>query len=218
MRRLPAGMQAARRPAWALLRARVRGRAGRAHDLRAFEWLLRRSDREEAAEPLPPRHVGALVRDRWLQPRRASSARTGTSRSRARPIRSPTRRRPRRSPRAAQALGCRSVAFTYNDPVIFMEYAIDVAEACRAAGVQTVAVTAGYMCDAPRREFYRAHGRGERRPEGVHRRLLPSRDRRPSRTRARDARVPQARDERLVRADDAAHSRPQRLRRRARRA
>jgi pyruvate formate lyase activating enzyme len=57
--------------------------------------------------------------------------------------------------RAGQALGCRSVAFTYNDPVIFMEYAIDVAKACRAAGVQTVAVTAGYMCDAPRREFYR---------------------------------------------------------------
>ena len=57
--------------------------------------------------------------------------------------------------RAALALGCRSVAFTYNDPVIFMEYAIDVAEACRAVGVRTVAVTAGYMCDAPRREFYR---------------------------------------------------------------
>jgi len=56
---------------------------------------------------------------------------------------------------AARALGCRSVAFTYNDPVVFMEYAIDVAAACRAAGVQTVAVTAGYMCDRPRREFYR---------------------------------------------------------------
>jgi len=56
---------------------------------------------------------------------------------------------------AARVLGCRSVAFTYNDPVIFMEYAIDVAAACRAAGVQTVAVTAGYMCDRPRREFYR---------------------------------------------------------------
>ena len=56
--------------------------------------------------------------------------------------------------RAATALGCRSVAFTYNDPVIFMEYAVDVAQACRAAGVRTVAVTAGYMCDAPRREFY----------------------------------------------------------------
>ncbi len=50
--------------------------------------------------------------------------------------------------------GCRSVAFTYNDPVIFAEYAMDVADACHAHGVQTVAVTAGYMHDAPRREFY----------------------------------------------------------------
>jgi pyruvate formate lyase activating enzyme len=57
--------------------------------------------------------------------------------------------------RAARALGCRSVAFTYNDPVVFMEYAIDTAQACRALGIKTVAVTAGYMCDAPRREFYR---------------------------------------------------------------
>lgn len=51
-------------------------------------------------------------------------------------------------------LGCRSIAFTYNDPVIFMEYAIDVAKACRARGIKTVAVTAGYMCEAPRAEFY----------------------------------------------------------------
>jgi pyruvate formate lyase activating enzyme len=56
---------------------------------------------------------------------------------------------------AALRLGCRSIAFTYNDPVIFMEYAIDVAKACRPRGIKTVAVTAGYMCDAPRREFYR---------------------------------------------------------------
>ncbi len=56
---------------------------------------------------------------------------------------------------AADELGCRSVAFTYNDPVVFMEYAIDTAQACRARGIATVAVTAGYMCDAPRREFYR---------------------------------------------------------------
>jgi pyruvate formate lyase activating enzyme len=56
---------------------------------------------------------------------------------------------------AAQRLGCSSVAYTYNDPVIFMEYAIDVAKACRERGVKSVAVTAGYMCDEPRREFYR---------------------------------------------------------------
>src|ERR687884_715756 len=56
---------------------------------------------------------------------------------------------------AAERLGCASVAFTYNDPVIFMEYAMDVADACRARGIRAVAVTAGYMCPAPRAEFYR---------------------------------------------------------------
>lgn len=55
----------------------------------------------------------------------------------------------------AAALGCRSVAFTYNDPVIFHEYAIDVAQACRDRGLRAVAVTAGYQCAAPRVEFYR---------------------------------------------------------------
>ena len=57
--------------------------------------------------------------------------------------------------RAASALGCRSVAFTYNDPVIFHEYAIDVAEACHELGIKTIAVTAGYVCPEPRAEFYR---------------------------------------------------------------
>jgi pyruvate formate lyase activating enzyme len=56
--------------------------------------------------------------------------------------------------RAAVESGCRSVAFTYNDPVIFAEYAMDAADACREAGVQTVAVTAGYISPEPRRDFY----------------------------------------------------------------
>jgi pyruvate formate lyase activating enzyme len=56
---------------------------------------------------------------------------------------------------AAVELGCRSIAFTYNDPVIFMEYAVDVAQACHAVGVKTVAVTAGYITAEPRVEFYR---------------------------------------------------------------
>ncbi len=57
---------------------------------------------------------------------------------------------------AAAALrhGCQSVAFTYNDPVIFAEYALDVADACHERGLQTVAVTAGYIHAAPRREFF----------------------------------------------------------------
>jgi pyruvate formate lyase activating enzyme len=57
--------------------------------------------------------------------------------------------------RAAQQLNCRSVAYTYNDPVIFHEYAIDVARACRDKGIKSVAVTAGYVCPEPRKEFYR---------------------------------------------------------------
>jgi pyruvate formate lyase activating enzyme len=56
--------------------------------------------------------------------------------------------------RAAQENGCKSVAFTYNDPVIFAEYAMDVADACHEVGVHAVAVTAGYMHDQPRRDFY----------------------------------------------------------------
>jgi pyruvate formate lyase activating enzyme len=57
---------------------------------------------------------------------------------------------------AAVESGCRSVAFTYNDPVIFAEYAIDAAAACRARGVETVAVTAGYITPEARKDFYAA--------------------------------------------------------------
>ncbi len=55
---------------------------------------------------------------------------------------------------AAVRTGCRSVAYTYNDPVIFLEYAVDTAKACRERGIRNVAVTAGYICDEPRREFF----------------------------------------------------------------
>jgi len=61
---------------------------------------------------------------------------------------------PERLAETAVELGCRSIAFTYNDPVIFLEYAIDVAKACRPLGVKTVAVSAGYINDEPRREFF----------------------------------------------------------------
>jgi pyruvate formate lyase activating enzyme len=57
--------------------------------------------------------------------------------------------------RAAARLGCGSVAFTYNDPVIFAEYATDVADACHALEIKTVAVTAGYLNPAPRADFFR---------------------------------------------------------------
>lgn len=57
---------------------------------------------------------------------------------------------------AAAALGCSSVAFTYNDPVVFAEYAVDTARACRYRGIKTVAVTAGYLTDEARPEFFEA--------------------------------------------------------------
>jgi pyruvate formate lyase activating enzyme len=56
--------------------------------------------------------------------------------------------------KAAQTSGCRSVAFTYNDPVIFWEYAADVADACHERGIKAIAVTAGYMCTEPRGALY----------------------------------------------------------------
>ncbi|MGV6859449.1 MAG: AmmeMemoRadiSam system radical SAM enzyme [bacterium] len=56
---------------------------------------------------------------------------------------------------AARELGCSSAAYTYNDPVIFMEYAIDTAIACREQGIKSVAVTAGYIEPEPRQEFFR---------------------------------------------------------------
>jgi pyruvate formate lyase activating enzyme len=55
---------------------------------------------------------------------------------------------------AAERLGCRSVAFTYNDPVVFLEYAMDVADACRERGIKAVAITAGYVNEEPRVDLF----------------------------------------------------------------
>lgn len=57
---------------------------------------------------------------------------------------------------AAEARGCRSVAYTYNDPTVFHEYALDVAAECHKRDIRSVAVTAGYVCEAPRKEFFAA--------------------------------------------------------------
>ncbi|MBK7062588.1 MAG: AmmeMemoRadiSam system radical SAM enzyme [Rubrivivax sp.] len=61
---------------------------------------------------------------------------------------------PQQVAHAALSRGAASVAFTYNDPVIFAEYAMDTADACHALGIHTVAVTAGYIHAGPRREFF----------------------------------------------------------------
>lgn len=54
----------------------------------------------------------------------------------------------------AQRYQCLGVAYTYNDPVIFLEYALDVADACHELGLKNIAVTAGYVCDKPRKVFF----------------------------------------------------------------
>lgn len=61
---------------------------------------------------------------------------------------------PEQIARAARDQGCQSVAFTYNDPIIFLEYAVDTAIACHALGLKTVAVTNGWIEPEARKEFY----------------------------------------------------------------
>jgi len=58
--------------------------------------------------------------------------------------------------KVAEEMSCRSIAFTYNDPIVFLEYAIDVAAACRESDIKSVAVTAGYVDPEPRVEFFQA--------------------------------------------------------------
>ncbi len=61
---------------------------------------------------------------------------------------------PEKLAQTAKELGCKSVAFTYNDPIVFMEYAIATAKACHLLGIKTVAVSSGYMSKEPRAEFF----------------------------------------------------------------
>src|SRR5262249_3094279 len=116
---------------------------------------------------------------------------------------------PEKIARAAYKLGCRSVAYTYNDPVIFMEYAIDVARACREYGLKSVAVTAGYITDKPREEFFRYMDAGQCGPESIYGRLLLQDLRRSSGVGARDPEISQGRNRYLVRDHDASDSRSQ---------
>ena len=218
VRRVPAGLQAARRPAGRVLRAGPPGRRRGAHHLRPLQRLLRRPHREEAAQPLPARVVD---RSRSAPPAatwRAASARTGTSPSPRRSTRWPTRRRPRPSPDAAAELGCRSVAFTYNDPTIFLEYAVDVADACRERGhPHRGGDRRATSSPEPRRRVLPPPGRGQRRPQGLHRGLLPRTPAGPTWPPVLDTLEYLRRDRRVGGAHHAAHPRPQRQRRRARR-
>jgi len=117
--------------------------------------------------------------------------------------------------RAAQRLGCRSVAYTYNDPVIFLEYAIDTAKACHAVGIKSVAVTAGYISPGAREDFF-AHMDAANVDLKAFSDDSPPSVRWPPAARAGYAHLPQARDERVVRAHDPPHSGRERFRRRDR--
>lgn len=55
---------------------------------------------------------------------------------------------------AAVRAGAQGVAFTYNDPVVFAEYAIDTAHACHDQGILAVAVTGGFIAEGAREEFF----------------------------------------------------------------
>src|SRR5947209_258232 len=111
---------------------------------------------------------------------------------------------------AAVRLGSRSVAFTYNDPVIFMEYATDVADACRERGLKAVAVTAGYMNAGPRAEFYRHMDAANVDLKAFTDDFLSQHLRRPAGARAGDARVPQARHRSVVRDHESHDPRTER--------
>ena len=171
MRRLPPILQAARGPARALLRARPQG----------DEIVLTTYGRSsgfcvDPIEKKPLNHflpgtpvlsfgtAGCNLACKFCQNWDISKARSSTACRTA---------SPEAIVRAANAQpAARAVAFTYNDPVIFLEYAVDVAEACRERGIKTVAVTAGYICDERARGVLPAHGCRQHRPQGLHRGLL----------------------------------------------
>ena len=189
-----------------------------ADDRRPVVGLLRRSDREEAAQSTscPGRRFCRSARRAATSP--APSARTTRSPRAARSTRARSAPRRRRSPARRAELGCASVAFTYNDPVIFYEYAIDVAEACHARGIKTVAVTAGSIKPGPRAEFFRAIDAANVDLKAFTDRLLLAPHRLQSRAGARHAEIPPPRDRRLAGDHDAADPRRERFGERDRRA
>ena len=175
------------RQARRLQRAREPRRHALHPGLRQHHRPARRPDREEAALPLPARQPRLLHRHARLQlPLRvlpelgdlADAARAATS-SMA-PL-----RRPRRSPRPPCAHGCASMAYTYTEPTIFAEYALDTARQARALGLKNVFVSNGYMTGELLDQMAGLDRRHQRRPQGRPRRVLPQDLRRRPRARAR---------------------------------
>ena len=198
--------------------AHAPGRCRRPHHLRALQRVLRRPDREEAAQPLPPRDRRALVRDGRAATSPASSARTGTSPRRGSWTRWPTPRRPRSSPPRPSG----SAAAASPSPTTTRSSSSSTpstrAVACRARGIKTVAVTAGYVCPEPRAELFAHLAAANIDLKSFNDDFYRTSLRRAARARARDARVRPPRDAVLARGHDPRDSGPERLGRGARRA
>ena len=145
VRSVSAGLPAARGRSRVLLRAPERDGDRWSDHLRPQHRLLHRSDREEAAEPVLSRQQRAFVRHGGLQSGLQVLPELDDVEEPRDRGRLPEAARPSASPRRRANRGCRSVAFTYNDPIIWAEYAIDTAKACHARGIKTVAVTSGYI-------------------------------------------------------------------------
>ena len=107
---------------------------------------------KEATQSFPARHAGVLIRHRQAANGVKFCQNWDISKSRDR---HPGRQRsPQAIATTAGRLGCRSVAYTYNDPVIFSNTRSTPPRPVMNKGLKSVAVTAGYICDEPRREFF----------------------------------------------------------------
>ncbi len=120
--------------------------------------------------------------------------------------------------RAAERLGCASVAYTYNDPTIFLEYAVDTAASLPGARHQERRGDRGLHLRRAAQAPVRRDGRGQRRSQGLHRALLREALRGQARAGARDAEISRPRDERVDRDHHAPDPGRERRRRGARRA
>ena len=172
-----------------------------------------RSRRSRSTSSIPARRSSRSARPAatWA----ASSARTGPPRKSREVEAACEAAAPRGHRRAPPSeLGCRSVAFTYNDPIVWAEYAIDTARACRAAGRQDRGGHVRLHHAGGPRGVLRVHGRGQRRSEGVHRGVLPEALRRPPGAGARYAPLAGPRDGRLGGDHQPGHPAGERLARR----
>ena len=172
------------------------GSGGRPHlpvQLRQGDGLLHRPNRKETPQPLLPRqrrpsfgtagcNLGCKFCQNWDTSKAREVERLSDSAT------------PEQIAAAAVDSDCTSVAFTYNDPVIFAEYAIDAARACRERGVKTVAVTAGYIAAEARRDFFDVFGCRQRGLEGLHERVLQEALLRGAATGVGNTALPQARN------------------------